>query len=112
MRIRQAAVIAGVLSRRWAIALRGSRFQSNGPGSGRTSTPPRRRCVPETPASTQHRKDGMSGTPAESYDLAVIGGGVGGLAAAALAQRLGRRTVLLEAHTRLGGCAGYFPRGP
>ncbi len=42
----------------------------------------------------------------------VIGGGMGGLAAAALAQRLGLDTTLLEAHTRLGGCAGYFPRGP
>jgi phytoene dehydrogenase-like protein len=44
-------------------------------------------------------------------DLVVIGGGMGGLAAAALAQRLGIRTALLEAHTRLGGCAGYFSRG-
>ncbi len=49
---------------------------------------------------------------AGEYDLAVVGGGVGGLALAALAQRLGLRTVLLEAHTRLGGCAGYFERGP
>jgi C-3',4' desaturase CrtD len=46
------------------------------------------------------------------YDLVVIGGGMGGLAAASLAQRLGLRTALLEAHTRLGGCAGYFRRGP
>lgn len=45
-------------------------------------------------------------------DLVVIGGGMGGLAAAALAQRIGLNTALLEAHTRLGGCAGYFPRGP
>jgi C-3',4' desaturase CrtD len=46
------------------------------------------------------------------YDLVVVGGGMGGLAAAALAQRLGLRTALLEAHTKLGGCAGYFGRGP
>jgi C-3',4' desaturase CrtD len=46
------------------------------------------------------------------YDLVVIGGGMGGLATAALAQRLGLRTALLEAHTKLGGCAGYFQRGP
>src|SRR3954463_941877 len=46
------------------------------------------------------------------FDLVVIGGGVGGLAAAALAQRLGMTTALLEAHTKLGGCAGYFARGP
>ena len=46
------------------------------------------------------------------YDLVVIGGGMGGLAAAGLSQRLGLRTALLEAHTKLGGCAGYFRRGP
>src|SRR3954469_23858566 len=46
------------------------------------------------------------------YDLVVIGGGMGGLATAALAQRMGLRTALLEAHTKLGGCAGYFRRGP
>jgi phytoene dehydrogenase-like protein len=46
------------------------------------------------------------------YDLVVIGGGMGGLAAAALAQRLGLRTAMLEAHTKLGGCAGHFRRGP
>ena len=46
------------------------------------------------------------------FDLVVVGGGIGGLATAALAQRLGLRTALLEAHTTLGGCAGYFRRGP
>lgn len=57
---------------------------------------------------------GGPGTSAEGpdYDLVVVGGGMGGLAAAALSQRLGLRTALLEAHTRLGGCAGYFARGP
>ena len=45
------------------------------------------------------------------FDLVVVGGGIGGLATAALAQRLGLRTALLEAHTKLGGCAGYFCRG-
>ncbi len=46
------------------------------------------------------------------FDLIVVGGGLGGLATAALAQRLGQRTALLESHTKLGGCAGYFERGP
>ncbi len=36
---------------------------------------------------------------------------MGGLATAALATRAGLRVVLLEAHTKLGGCAGYFSRG-
>jgi C-3',4' desaturase CrtD len=46
------------------------------------------------------------------YDLIVVGGGMGGLATAALAVRSGLRVALLEAHTKLGGCAGYFARGP
>ncbi|APW60942.1 phytoene desaturase family protein [Paludisphaera borealis] len=45
-------------------------------------------------------------------DVVVIGAGMGGLAAASLAQRAGLRTVLLESHSRLGGSAGYFQRGP
>jgi phytoene dehydrogenase-like protein len=54
----------------------------------------------------------MAMTRGGGYDLVVVGGGVGGLATAALAQRVGLRVALLEAHTRLGGCAGYFARGP
>ena len=46
------------------------------------------------------------------HDLIVIGGGIGGLATAALAQRRGLRVALLESHTRLGGCAGWFSREP
>ncbi|MDB5351643.1 MAG: Ferredoxin--NADP reductase [Planctomycetota bacterium] len=46
------------------------------------------------------------------YDLIVVGGGVGGLATAALAQSRGLRVALCESHTTLGGCAGYFTRGP
>ncbi len=48
----------------------------------------------------------------DCFDLIVVGGGMGGLATAALARRQGLRVALLEAHTRLGGCAGYFGRGP
>jgi phytoene dehydrogenase-like protein len=46
------------------------------------------------------------------FDVVVIGAGMGGLASAALAQRAGMRTALLESHSRLGGSAGYFTRGP
>ncbi len=48
----------------------------------------------------------------DEFDLVVVGGGMGGLATAALARREGLRVALLEAHTKLGGCAGYFGRGP
>lgn len=51
-------------------------------------------------------------TEQDRYDLIVVGGGFGGLATAALAQARGLRTALLEGHSRLGGCAGYFDRGP
>jgi C-3',4' desaturase CrtD len=54
----------------------------------------------------------MGAEDREPFDLVVIGGGLGGLATAALARRRGRRVALLEAHTKLGGCAGYFERGP
>ncbi len=47
-----------------------------------------------------------------TYDLLVVGGGMGGLATAALAQRRGLKVALLEAHANLGGCSGYFERGP
>ncbi len=45
------------------------------------------------------------------YDLLVIGAGMGGLATAALAARRGLHVALLESHSKLGGCAGWFDRG-
>jgi phytoene dehydrogenase-like protein len=49
----------------------------------------------------------MSVTPlnGRDYDAAIIGGGVGGLAAAAYLARAGARTVLLEAREVMGGSA-------
>ena len=44
----------------------------------------------------------------EIFDVAVIGAGIAGLTAAALLQRDGARVLLLEAHDKPGGCAGYF----
>ena len=47
----------------------------------------------------------------DSYDVAVIGGGLGGLTAAnILANKFGRRVVLLEQHSKLGGLATWFKR--
>lgn len=44
------------------------------------------------------------------YDFIVIGAGYAGLSAATLLQKRGFKTLLLESHIAVGGCAGYFTR--
>lgn len=44
------------------------------------------------------------------HDVAIIGGGIAGMATAARLQAAGRSTVVLEAHGLVGGCAGFFRR--
>jgi C-3',4' desaturase CrtD len=44
------------------------------------------------------------------YDLAVIGGGMAGMACAARLQARGLNAVVFEAHGQPGGCAGFFRR--
>ncbi len=44
------------------------------------------------------------------YDVAVVGGGMAGVATAARLQARGLSTVVLEAHGRPGGCAGSYRR--
>lgn len=44
------------------------------------------------------------------YDVAVIGGGLGGMTAANRLARLGHSVLLLEQHTMLGGLATWFKR--
>jgi len=44
------------------------------------------------------------------YDVAVVGGGIAGMATAARLQGRGLRTIVLEAHGLPGGCAGYYRR--
>jgi prolycopene isomerase len=47
----------------------------------------------------------------ERYDAVVVGAGLGGLSAAALLARAGRRVLVVERHDRLGGYAHAFRRG-
>lgn len=44
------------------------------------------------------------------YDAVIVGGGLSGMAVALLLQSRGRSTVIVESHSRLGGCAGFYPR--
>ena len=44
--------------------------------------------------------------------IIVVGGGIAGLTGAALLAKEGYKVTLVEAHTKLGGCAGTFKRVP
>ncbi len=44
------------------------------------------------------------------FDYAVVGGGIGGVVAGALLSHMGRRVILFEKLSYLGGCAGTFKR--
>ena len=46
-----------------------------------------------------------------SPQVLIIGAGIAGLSAALLLQHSGARVTILEAHDKVGGCAGYFSAG-
>jgi prolycopene isomerase len=51
-------------------------------------------------------------TTADAYDVIVVGAGIGGLSAAALLSKEGRRVLVLEQADAAGGYAHAFRRGP
>lgn len=44
------------------------------------------------------------------HDVAIIGGGLSGMATALLLQSRGKSTLVIEGHSRPGGCAGFYAR--
>src|SRR4029079_9318522 len=52
----------------------------------------------------------VEGAVSGPYEVAVLGGGIAGLATAARLQCAGLSTIVLERHGQPGGCAGFFRR--
>ncbi len=55
-------------------------------------------------------ESGVESNLDKSYDVIVVGGGLGGLTAANHLARRGQRVLLAEQHSEIGGLAAYFKR--
>jgi C-3',4' desaturase CrtD len=65
----------------------------------------------QAPPGQAHDVQAQRGqNPVAHADVAVIGGGMAGMATALRLQAAGMSTVVLEAHGHAGGCAGYYRR--
>lgn len=85
-----------------------SRSRMSVPKRKASASEPDRVCVAEPVGYTALPRRHYDGAVSERFDVAVVGGGFGGLAAAMALPRTGRRIVLLEAESNLGGLAGTF----
>jgi phytoene dehydrogenase-like protein len=67
--------------------------------------------MPADPADLADVRPGdRFAAPADAYDVAIVGAGIGGLVAGALLARRGRRVLALDRHTVAGGNATIFRR--
>jgi len=66
---------------------------------------------PQPPKQKQKQKQKQ--TLESSYDVVIVGSGIGGLSAAAMLSKYGYTVLVLESHSETGGCAhGFTLRGP
>jgi C-3',4' desaturase CrtD len=64
--------------------------------------------VKNGPGKSEHMFRTVVQNQGEPTDVAVIGGGMAGMATALRLQAVGLSTMVLEAHGHAGGCAGYY----
>ncbi len=63
-------------------------------------------------AANRRGSTGQQGASSDCYDAVVVGTGLGGLTAAAILARSGKKVLAVERHDRVGGYAHAFRRGP